>query len=55
MTGKVEYLLEDGTYVPIDEQLKNKTLDIDSSFLPIEVLLIIDKEEYRNQKIQKIL
>lgn len=53
-TGKVEYLLEDGTYIPIDEEVKNKIIE-DSSILPIDVLSIIDPAEYRNQKIQKIL
>ncbi len=52
-TGKPEYLLEDGTYIPKEEGLKRE-LELDLSVLPNEFLPIIDDVEYRNKKIDEI-
>lgn len=54
-TGTSEYLLEDGTYVPILENLGTPELKISQDMLPKEILSLIDIQEYRNQKIDKIL
>jgi hypothetical protein len=54
-TGKAEYLLEDGTYVPIDERLLSPTVKVDMSVLPIELLSIVDEKEYRSEKINQLL
>lgn len=52
-TGKPEYLLEDGTYIPKEDGTKRE-LELDISVLPSEILPIIDNIEYRNKKIDEI-
>lgn len=53
--GKVEYLLEDGTFIEINESITKPKNDFDISLLPTEVLCIIDDTEYRNRKIEDII
>jgi len=52
-TGKTEYLLEDGTYIPKGEGSKRE-LELDLSVLPSGALSIIDDVAYRNKKIDEI-
>jgi hypothetical protein len=53
--GKVEYLLENGEYVEIEEKVIRPINDVDMSILPIELLSILDDNEYRNKKIDQII
>ena len=53
-TGKAEYLLEDGTYVTIDDHTKHE-LKIPLSDLPPELLILVDDSEYRNYKINQVI
>lgn len=52
-TGKIEYLLEDGSYVPVGTRIKCDSADL--SIFPKEFITLIDESEYRNIKIDEII
>lgn len=52
-TGKVEYLLEDNTYLPIEGN--NPIIEMNYKFFPTEFLPLLSESEYRNSKIDQIL
>jgi hypothetical protein len=54
MTNETEYLLEDGSYVAIEEKVIRPVFEMDYSVLPKELLSVINEGEYRNQKIDDI-
>lgn len=54
--GISEYLLEDGSYVPMDDnKSQRKLVNFDIDLIPDEILPLIDINEYRNNKIDKII
>jgi hypothetical protein len=52
-TGKTEYLLEDGSFVPTEGV--PATINIDYRYFPTEFLPLLNESEYRNAKIDQIL
>lgn len=55
-SNKIEYILEDGNYVEIDgDSNKKPCVSFDINIFPLEFLKIIDYNEYRDNKIDKIV
>ena len=55
-TGKMEYELEDGNFVGIDEKVISPKVTIsDEGIFPKEFIKIINPEKYRDMKIDEIL
>ncbi len=54
-TGCMEYELEDGNYIQIDEKVISPKVDFDNNIFPIEFVKLIDLESYRDMKIDEIL
>lgn len=54
-TGCMEYELEDGNYIQIDEKVISPKVDFDNTIFPIEFVKLIDLESYRDMKIDEIL
>lgn len=52
-TGKTEYLLEDGSFVPTGGGLP--TINMDYKYFPTEFLPLLNESEYRNAKIDQII
>lgn len=54
-TGKMEYELEDGNFIPINESVIPPKIEIDNDIFPIEFVKLIDPQKYRDMKIDEIL
>ena len=52
-TGKTEYLLEDGSFVPTGGV--PPTINMNYKYFPTEFLPLLDESEYRNAKIDQII
>lgn len=52
-TAEVEYLLEDGNYIPIGTKVISDDLNL--SIFPKEFVILLDESEYRNIQIDEIL
>lgn len=52
-TGKTEYLLEDGSFVPTEGV--PPTINMDYKYFPTEFLPLLNESEYRNAKIDQII
>lgn len=54
-TGCMEYELEDGNFVRIDEKVTPPVINIDLNIFPKEFVKLIDPQKYRDMKINDIL
>jgi hypothetical protein len=54
-TGTLEYELEDGNFIPINESVIPPKIEVDSDIFPIEFIKLIDPQKYRDKKIDQIL
>lgn len=54
-TGKMEYELEDGKFVEINESVITPKIEFDISVFPKEFIKLVDPEKYRDLKIDEIL
>lgn len=54
-TGFMEYELEDGNFIKINESVDAPKTDVDNSIFPDVFLKIMDKKMYRDRKIDEIL
>jgi putative alpha-1,2-mannosidase len=54
-TGKMEYELEDGNFITINESVIPPKIEVDNDIFPIEFVKLIDPQKYRDMKIDEIL
>ncbi len=54
-TGFMEYELEDGNFIKINEPVTSPKVDVDNGIFPDVFLKIVDKEKYRDNRIDEIL
>ena len=54
-TGKMEYELEDGNFITINESVNPPKIEVDNDIFPIEFVKLIDPQKYRDMKIDEIL
>jgi len=54
-TGHLEYELEDGNFIKINEKVTPPKIDIDLDIFPKEFIKLIDPQKYRDMKIDEIL